>query len=238
MNRILYITSTLKRLGPTNQTYGLIKSLDKTNFQPYILTLSPEPEDSRYNDFFNLNVPIYSLNLSRKDMIIKGKKKLIESVRKIQPDIIHTTGIRPDTYTIKYLKQYSQVSTIRNYAFKDYPVKFGPLKGRIMAKNHIKTISKIQYLVSCSNSIAEVYKKKHKIKTRVIQNGVDNEYYSPVVLKEKQQIRKKLNLPQDKIIFIFVGSLIDRKDPITVISAFQDAQLNKKAVLLILGEGP
>ena len=40
-----------------------------------------------------------------------------------------------------------------------------------------------------------------------------------------------------KIIFIVVGSLIKRKDPITIINAFINANIEDKEILVLLGDG-
>ena len=47
MKKILYIVSTLERCGPTNQLSYIIKYLDKSKFEPMVLTLSPEPKEDR-----------------------------------------------------------------------------------------------------------------------------------------------------------------------------------------------
>jgi len=44
MKKILYLVSSLKKSGPTNQLSYIIKYLDRTKFSPTILTLSSEPK--------------------------------------------------------------------------------------------------------------------------------------------------------------------------------------------------
>jgi glycosyltransferase involved in cell wall biosynthesis len=234
---LLYVVSTLASSGPTNQLYNLICNLNQSVFKPIILTLSTEPANSKYQDFVKQGIQVESLSLSRVNMIFQGKKQLKQIIKKIKPDIIHTCGIRPDIYINKYLGEYLHCNTIRNYPYEDYPVKFGKFMGTIMAYTHMKLHKKISYPVSCSYSIADKIKTRHNITTHVIQNGINSEHYSPVSIEEKTRLRKQLNLPE-KILFIFVGSLIERKEPILLIKAFKESKLSENATLVILGDGP
>lgn len=236
LNKILYIVSTLRNSGPTNQLFGLIKNLDKSRFKPTLLTLSSEPENSKINDFLSLDIEIKSLALSRIEMIFKGKNKLKNTVENINPDFIHTSGFRPDINTSKYLKKYPHCCTIRNYAYDDYPVKFGKILGNLMAYKHIKSFKNINYPISCSYAIKNKYIKEHDINTLVVQNGIDAKKFNQVTQSRKLKLRKKLNLINEGKIFITVGSLIDRKDPLTLVKSFNE--MNNNAKLIILGDGP
>lgn len=55
---------------------------------------------------------------------------------------------------------------------------------------------------------------------------------------EKNVLRKKLNIDVHKIVIISSGNLSERKDPITLLRAFNQADLKSKAQLLVLGDGP
>ncbi len=48
MKKICYVISTLQKTGPVIVLYNLVKNLDRTRFEPYIITLSKEPEKSRF----------------------------------------------------------------------------------------------------------------------------------------------------------------------------------------------
>jgi glycosyltransferase involved in cell wall biosynthesis len=235
--KLLYVVSTLASSGPTNQLYNLISNLDQDVFRASILTLSPEPTNSRYRDFKKLGIQIDSLCLSRFDMMLKGKKLLKKRIKSLNPDIIHTYGIRPDVYINKYIDKYHHCNTIRNYPYEDYIVKFGKIRGTLMAYMHIDLHQKIKYPVSCSFSIANKLKAKHGINTHVIQNGINSEHFSPISIQEKNKLREQLSLPE-KVLFVFVGTLIDRKNPTLLIKAFREANISDKASLLILGDGP
>ena len=227
----------MRHCGPTNQLYYLINNLDKNKFIPVILTLSKEPENSKINDFKQLDVPIYTLSLRRFESFIKAKKVLRKIVSEIKPDLIHSQGIRPDIMVNKHLENHLHVATLRNFPYDDYPMKFGKIMGQLMAKSHIKALKKIKNLVTVSNANANRVKKLG-VEIKTIQNGVDNKKYTPTEKKDRKTLLKKYALPDDKGIFISVGSLISLKDPETIIKGFLGYSKNNKFCLVFLGEGP
>ena len=236
MRRVLYIVSTLKKSGPTNQLSYIIKYLDRSKFQPIVLTLSPEPKDSMMEYFkTNLNVRVDSLNLSRIEGFIKGVAKIKKYIRDNNIDIVHSQGIRAD-WLIKNI-DIPKVSTLRNYPCYDYPLKFGKLKGNIMAFYHMRIIrSNSKHCIACSKSISKEF-EQNQLYLPYIQNGVDTEKFKPLSKKEKDNLKAKLNIDKKKRIYITVGSLIPRKDMKTVIEGFKLFNKDKNSILFIAGDG-
>lgn len=234
--KILYIVSTLRLCGPTNQLFYIIKYLDSQKFKPVIFTLSPEPQKSLWSKFKALDIEIHSLNLSRLQGLFKGGQKLEAFVDKLQPDVIHSQGIRPDTLAAKYSNKYRTVATIRNYPDDDYGMKYGKVFGYYLARRHISAFKKIKLPVSCSATISEML-DKHGVKSQVVCNGVDEDLYKPATPEEKIKLKQKLNLPEKFKIIVSVGALIPRKQPDLMIRGFSASQAAKNTILLILGEG-
>ncbi|NGM69087.1 glycosyltransferase [Natronolimnobius sp. AArcel1] len=233
---LLYIVSTLRQSGPTNQLYYLLDNLDD-EFNAKILTLSPEPADSELNRFLELGVEYETLGLSRVKGGIVGPYQLRKAVRAYEPDVIHTQGIRADTLAAVFLSGYPHVTTIRNYAYDDYPAKYGGKKGTVMAFVHLNALKRIPYPVACSETIAKKV-APHGIDAVPIQNGVDTTAYTPASDSEQQARREELGLPESGPIVISVGSLIERKDPQTVIRGFFESELSDDGYLVMLGDGP
>ncbi len=96
MYKILYVVSTLKRSGPTNQLYNIVNNLDLKLFSYLIVTLSSEPKDSMKSAFLNVNSEIYSLNFSRLGGLLRASLNLKNIIAEYNPDIIHSQGIRSD----------------------------------------------------------------------------------------------------------------------------------------------
>lgn len=226
MTKVIYILSTLKRAGPVNQLLNIIKYLDKKTFEPYVITLSPEPHDSLYKAYMMANVSVFQLKLSRFQGLFYAKEKIENLISKIKPDIIHTQGIRPDVLVSKLRLSTPWFLTVRNYPFFDYPQKYGYLKGYPMAINHIRAIKRCKNAVACSNTISNLL-SRHEIQSISIQNGVE--------VKKSNNI----DMPYSRPIFITVGSLIPRKNTSFLIEAFKKyTQDLNKGSLVILGDGP
>lgn len=235
--KILYIVSTLANSGPTNQLYNIVTNLNRDIYEPSILTLSPERTDTQILDFLNAGITVESLNLSRVKGIYRAPLDLKEKLKQINPSVVHTQGIRADTLSAKHIKNYNKVCTLRNYPYEDYLMKFGWIKGNIMAKQHMKSIEKIGQAVACSQSLAEIFKSNHNLSLNYIQNGVNTNLYTKSSEEEKIFYRKKLNLPLNKKLFISVGALIKRKDPLTIINAFNNINNKEDIGLIIVGDG-
>ena len=83
MLKILYIVSTLKSGGPTNQLFNIIKNLDRHIFKPIVLTLSSEPKESKWRDYESLGIEMYSFNLSRIEGFFFLESRLKNLIKKI-----------------------------------------------------------------------------------------------------------------------------------------------------------
>ena len=233
MNKILYVVSTLERKGPTNQLYNIISNL-KNRWDIYLLTLSPEPENSMYDDFSELdNVRLLSLSLSRIEGVFVAKNKIFKILKEIRPSIVHTQGLRADSLISKLHLESQWVSTARNYPLDDYPMKFGRLLGHLMAYRHLKIFSKCNYLVSCSKTIKNKLESVG-VNSHPIQNGVTIRKTAPDI--EIDAFFEKIEGP----VFITVGSLIHRKNMQLLISAYTCWKRERKSsgCLLIVGDGP
>jgi len=238
MKRILYIVSTLKRSGPTNQLYNIIKYLDKNEFEPHLITFSPEPKDSRWSDYEALGVNLYSLGLSRLQGFFKAGKVIKSLLSEIRPDLIHTQGIRGDLISSKMALNVPRIATIRNIPQIDYKMTYGYISGSFMCNKHINALKKIT-CIGVSDAVTDNLKKKYKINDALtIQNGVDTDTYFSINDSEKKKLREKLNLPLNGIIFISSGHLTERKDPMFILEQWKkEYGLNNDMHLVFIGSG-
>lgn len=235
--KILFVASTLANSGPTNQLYSLVRNLDPGEFSVTMLTLSPEPEsNSSWSRFEGLGIDVTSLGLSRVSGLAVGRTRIRDFIKKINPDVIHTQGVRADLLNAATMNGVPSLCTARNYPFSDYPSKFGKFRGSVMARQHVRALRKI-HVVACSHAIATQL-VPHGIAPDVVQNGVEAETFYPVDSARKAALRSRLGLPQDALVLLSVGSLIPRKDMLTAVEAYQAARLGPNARLVVLGGGP
>lgn len=228
MIKILYITSTLEQCGPNNQLYGLIRGLDSRYFQAAVLTLSEEASHSMLSKFSGSGICVDSLKLTRWEFQLFGTKALRAYLQKEQPDLIHTQGVRAD-YTVSRLYEYRDIHcmTLRNYFYEDYEDKYGSIRGKIYNRLHYRAIQSCLYAVCCSKSIAQKYETLFHEKFVFVQNGADMDTYHVA----------DGEIPSSKTRFVVAGSLIPRKDPVTIMKAFSAANIKERGELYILGEG-
>ncbi|MEG0844250.1 MAG: glycosyltransferase [Romboutsia sp.] len=232
--KILYIVSNLKKCGPINILYNLTKYIDKEIYEIFIVSLSKECENTRKEEFESLGCKTYNLNLKKINAIFSSKKLILNIIKENNIDIIHSHGIRADLINTK-LRKYKTVSTLHNYPFEDYKMYYGKIKGFLIAKFHISILKKINKVFACSKSVKEMLSYKN-INFDYVQNGVDYEVFTISKDEEKYEIRKELNLPQNKKIYIVVGEISYGKNVSTIINCFNNRK-NNNEILLIIGNG-
>lgn len=235
--KILYIVSTLRDTGPTNQLFGIVSNLDKEIFEPFIMTLAKEPVNSKKELFVNAGIHVESIGLSRIKFLFVGKRKLRKRILEIRPNLIHTNGIRSDCVVNKLKIEIPVCSTIRAYIYEDYKALYGKTVGTVMEIMHTKAIKTMKYPICCSKSIAKKYAEQLNIDFCVIQNGVDIKRYSSKDKNRATEARQKLGLPLNKIVCVVVGALIDRKDPLTIVKAVEQIKDKSDFLFLFIGDG-
>lgn len=235
--KVAFICSTLQQSGPIIISYNLITSLTKHGVQPVIITLSSEPtKSSKQQDFINFGVPIYSLTLGRVQSLIIGHRRLEQLLKTLEVDIIHTCGFRADVISASLSARWPTISTLHNFPFEDLVMEYGNILGRWMANKTVKAYRHIGSVIACSHAIADRMNVNYNLSIGTIHNGIQIERYTPE--SDKVTARKSIGLKEDHTTYIFIGRLIERKDPLTVIRAFQAIDSSAPYQLIILGDGP
>ena len=232
MQRILYIISTLKKTGPVNVLYNIIKNLDRTKYEPVVLTLSKEPECSIKHEFEALKVECYCLNLRGAKGYIEAKK-IKDIVKNIAPDIIHTHCFRSTLFTSLYLNNYKTISTVHCDYDVDFVMAYGKFIGSLMSFLMDFSLKRINIRLAVSELLCNLLKKKKNYELSFVNNGIDTEKFKPA--QNKNEIRNKLDLPIDKRIWIWAGVMIERKNPLLLVEAIK--QLNTDDIFIFCGDG-
>ena len=235
--KLVFLNTRLKKSGPINQTLDLIKELDKNKYDIFSLSLYEEINDNTLKDVFeSYGVKVINLKMNRLFSIIFGKYGVKRVLNEINPDLVHSVGMPLFNMSLFYDEKKSY-TTIHNYVFEDYPVKYGKLVGNLMAKKDLKIIKKYSnQMVACSKSLSDLY-KKNGINVDFIRNGVDTSRYTISNKSEKRRIRKELSISNNSIVFVFTGQVCKRKNQSFAVEAFNRMN-NSKFELFILGDGP
>ena len=225
--KIIYLISSLKRCGPVNVLFSIIKNLNRKKFKIVIVTFKMEGIDSRNKDFLQYGVQIYN-----EKNIVKGIKR-IHSILKGNSEsvILHSHGVLPDLVNLFFKKSScANISTIHSDVFEDYPMFFGNFKGFILAKIHCYILKHL-INVACSESVHCALKKKANLNSITIRNGVSfkDSFEDKNIIKKSSQIRQPLKI-------VYVGSLTKRKNVEFLINSVLKAS-DMHLELIIVGSG-
>jgi glycosyltransferase involved in cell wall biosynthesis len=237
--KILFLVSTLRQAGPTTQLLNLVRYMDRERFDPVIVTLSAEPADSMRAAFEELQTTVTSLSLSRVGGTLhRGWRASLERVAGGGLDarcLVHSQGIRADIISASELAGLARVSTARNYPYDDYVMKYGRLLGRWMAHRHLQAFRSIPVVVACSSNLERLL-RGHGLEPAVIRNGVDTSKFAPPSPSERARLRAQLNLPTGARVGLCVGSLVERKDPLSIVRAVRASDA-PELVMMFVGTG-
>lgn len=239
--KVAFVETNCKKNGPIKQTWNIIRHMDPQQFEPALITVWPEDEgNSMIEAYRDLNIPVYTINMSKRKSVFFGRKAVGKVLEAWKPDIVQGVGMPPYRMTLGYRKAIPLV-TLRNYCYEDYPDYYGKICGWLMAACDIHLIKKQMRrnlpFVTCSESLTKLYKAHQNMEIPYIRNGVDICQYTKKTADEVGGLRRKLNLPENKKIFVYSGGFIDRKNQREAIEAFLHMAKREDAVLLLLGDG-
>lgn len=239
MKRVLFIITTLRRCGPVNILFDIVKYLDRDRYSAHVLTLCPEEGASRWHEFVAIGVNVSSIDVSKGIGYGVAALRLKAVVDAIAPDVVHCISFRADVLGSVCLGRYRKISSQLNYPFDDYIMSYGKAVGGVMAHLTAWALKRYDVTVACANDVASKMVARG-VPARVIYNAIDDALFVPADSAERQTRRKQLGIPADADpVFIFVGVLSDRKQPLVTIEAFLQFQAqHPTTTLLVLGDGP
>ena len=236
MKTVLFTISNLKHKGPTLVLLAIIKNLDRSRFEPLVVTLSKETKHSLLPEFEKYS-PVCCLHTNGISSFIVGTYKLRKLVREIHPDIIHAHSFRDIILTGFFIpKMYKKCATLHNDWKTDYCLKYGKYIGGSSAWLQTQALKWIPQRIACSGMLADLLNKKYPaMHFESVNNCVDTDKFHPVA--DKDALRRQLGLPLDKKIVVWAGSFIPRKDPLTMARAI--LQLSDEPYYFVFcGTGP
>lgn len=185
------------------------------------------------SEFFNKNFPEkYTVSISLFILLVKELFWIRKNILNKNPKIVITIDTHCSIliliYKLLFNRKLKVITTIHNNVEKTAFVKLSYLLTFIL-----KTIIKLLYplsnlIITVSNGVAFNLKNHFGVNKRIltIYNGI------PV----KSNLRFK---PKKKNVILFIGRLVEQKDPITLINAFYLLQKDiPSSKLVIVGDGP
>ena len=231
--KIVYLISNIRKCGPLNVMNQIIYNMKNDDIS-VISIFGDRDNHEIIGDYKKNGVKVYSLNLNKKNYILKGKKQLKKIIEEINPDVINSHGIIPDLL-ICNLQKFYRVSTIHSNIYEDYLNRFGKIKGIIFIKLHEKALKKIDKKIAVSKFISEKLIQKG-IKSNYIRNGVEIEKIDNIN-DIKKDVKKELKVPENSIMYVFCGSLYTAKGVKELVEMFNHSH-EENEYLIIMGNGP
>ncbi len=235
MLKVCMVISTLKKSGPVNVVYNIIKGCIEKDIEFYIVSLSKEPKNNLVEKFLKLNVNYINLNLKRFYSIFKGKNTLYDYLKSNNINTVHLHGFRPNYFGFLIADNFKTITTIHNNYYEDYIIRYGLFLGNIMNFFQQMFLKKIDIIVSVSISNATIISSKINKEVVTIENGIDTSKFKPME-NPRKLIRKEFGLKEKELLFISVGHLSDIKNPLFIIDAFKKTK-PRGAKLIFLGGG-
>lgn len=239
MFKVCIICSTLEAQGPTNVMYNMLEEHYKRNDNGIvfsIVTLSKEKPNSKIDLFRRLGIRIVCCELQGALSTLGNLGRVKKVIQSFSPDICHSYGLRADIVLsyIRFDKQVFKISSLWNNPFEDFRL-FGALKGYVLARFLMYRYKRLDVVVTCSKH-NQTSISRYGRKSFVIYTGVSHNHFAPISSVERELAKERLEIPRNKKVFIFIANLIERKNPLALIEAFNLANV-KNAVLLIMGDG-
>ena len=228
---VLYLFPWMVVGGADFFNLELIKRLDPKKYRAIILTTTPSDNPIR-QDFENY-AEVYDMAsfLEREDFI--NFADYIISSRKV--DLVMVSNTEYGYYMVPYLKsKYPAIPFIDYIHCIDIDdERFG------FARCSRDVTNYLSFTYCCNNSTLRELKEDFGIKNaETVYIGVDEEKFNPEKF-DKNKLRDKYKVPQDRIIISFVARLADQKRPEMFMEiAKRLHERNSKIYFVVAGDGP
>ncbi len=234
--KIGYVVADLKRIGPTNQTLNIIQYTGAID-NCVVISLFEESSDTQIEDYLNLGIKVVCLNLSRRNVLLKGVKALKDVLKKEKVELVHSWGTFADIVSYYSCKSINlkHMITLRNFPVEDMTTRMNYMLGMIMARFDLHILKNCRNVVTCSYAIKKKMEDAyHWTHLTAIQNGVD---FTRFKQGDREQARKSFGLNDSDMVFIATGSMIPRKHIAETAEAFLKSNPDSNKKLWFLGDG-
>jgi glycosyltransferase involved in cell wall biosynthesis len=218
--------------GGESHLLSLVENLDRTRFEPAVLSFTEGPMIDRLH---LLGVETYVIHTEKPfDFRVWSEVKAL--LKKLQIEMIHAHGTRAASNILWAARSLNipVVYTIHGWSF--HPDQHPLIRAiRIRSEKYLTSRSAVNISVSASNqqSGRQYIRDFDSI---VINNGIDRNKFAPG--KVVKNIRESLGIPGDRILVLFLARFTNHKQPLTLIKAFREAVAAVPALyLLMVGDG-
>ncbi len=228
--RVMHVTPDLVPYGLENMIAGLLRSLDRSDFSPAVVSLYAESDGGLEPDLRALGIPLFHLDKKR-GFDIRIFARLLQAVRAFRPHVLHTHN-----YVLRYawpvarLARVPVVHTIHNLAEHEVD-----LTGRLLQSLAFR---RGVAAVTIADEVSASFRRTYGFaEAALIPNGIDVDRYArPSV--GRTQWRRAAGIAEDEFLYLSVARFARQKDHETLLRAFaQGPALLDGTRLLLAGDG-
>lgn len=218
--------------GGESHLLSLIENMDRSRFDPIVLSFTDGPMVSRLKDIGINTTVIHTVK-----PFDLGKWKRIKSwISNQGVDLVHAHGTRANSNVLWAARSLNipVVYTIHGWSFHDDQ---NPLvkKVRVLGEKYLTSRSTLNISVSESNKETG---QKHftGFRSIVVNNGINIDAFDPG--RKFKDIRKELNIPANAKLVLFLARFTHQKQPLVLLKAFiEAAKKDPDLFLLMVGDG-
>ena len=219
--KLLFIITGLSTGGAEMMLYKLLDRINREQFDPFVISLTYEGESQISQRISDSDIPIYLLNINSKKEILQAIWRLINLVRKIQPDIIQGWMYHANLAAqFASLLTFQSVPTVWNIRHSVYSLKYEKSTTATIIKLLAKMSSFPKNIIYVSHISANQHEKLgyQDSKSVVIPNGFDTEVFTPSI-NARNGLRRELGLTENAIVIGLIARYHPMKDHDNFLSA-------------------
>ncbi|MGZ8545702.1 MAG: glycosyltransferase [Flavisolibacter sp.] len=218
--------------GGESHLLSLVENLDRSRFNPVVLSFTDGPMINRLNEM-QVETHIIPTVKPFDVTVWRSVKKLLA---KKNIDLIHAHGTRANSNVLWAARSLGipVIYTVHGWSFHP-DQRYLTRRIRILGEKYLTSKSSLNISVSSSNQQTG----KEAIPgfdSVVINNGIDHQKFNPN--RELKDIRAELGIPKDAVLTLFIARFTGHKQPLTLIRSFEKAlPANPDLFLLMVGDG-
>ncbi len=218
--------------GGETHVLELVSKMDKTRFEPVVLSFTHGP---MVDQLKKLGIEVHVIE-TEKGFDRKIWNRVSNFVKENEFDIIHAHGTRANSnvFSSARSQKIPLIYTVHGWSFHQ-DQKFFIRKMRELSERFLTSVSDSTICVSYSNQNDGIRGWKMK-RSMVIHNGINTGKFDPAL--EYLPVRREFNISDDKTLIGFIVRMTIQKDPFTLIRAMQAVkEKTNDVVLLMVGDG-
>lgn len=218
--------------GGESHLLVLVENMDRTKFDPVVLSFTEGPMIDRLNEMRIKNYVIKT----EKPFDYRVWKEVKKLMVKEEIDIVHAHGSRANSNVFSAARSLGLplVYTVHGWSFHP-DQNFLTRSLRVMGERYLTSRTDLNISVSESNK--QSGRKYIKgFDSVVVTNGIDQQRFDP--RRQHKDIRKEFGIAAGKVLVLFLARFTSHKQPLALIEAFAKiAGKNPHLHLLMVGDG-